>query len=115
MKRRKPPEIINISIEELDNIKLRLSSGVILDEDKEIVLTILGTYSWLMSKLQSTKFTINRLKKMFGFSTEKHNKVKSNNGVTIDFSPEGTSASQILSLDNMQRLSKENKTNVMYT
>lgn len=106
MKRKKSPEIINISVEELANIKLRLSSGVILEEDKKIVLTILGTYSWLMSKLQSTRFTINRLKKIFGFSTEKHNKVKSKNGVTIDFSKEGTSASQILSPDNLQEPNK---------
>ena len=107
MKRKKSPEIIDISVEELENIKLRIGSGVILEEDKKIVLTILGTYSWLMLKLQSTKFTINRLKKIFGFSTEKHNKVKSKNGVTIDFSPEGTSADQVLSLDNLQGLSKE--------
>jgi hypothetical protein len=104
MKRKKSPEIIDIPVEELENIKLRIGSGIILEEDTKVVLTILGTYSWLMRQLQSTKFTINRLKKMFGFSTEKHKNVGSKKG-PADFTPEGTSANQVLSLDNLQGIS----------
>lgn len=106
MTRRKAPEIIVFSAEALDGIKSRISSYEFLEEDKKIVLAIIGSYSWLMRQLQSTKSTIHRLKKMFGFSTEKHKKVSKNKD-PIDFSPEGTLAMCALSLDNLQGQSKE--------
>ena len=102
MTRRKAPQIIDLPAEALEGIKSRISSCGLLEEDKKIVLAILVTYSWLLRQLQSTKLTIHRLKKMFGFSTEKHKKVNSKKGSSVDFSPEGTSASQALSLDELQ-------------
>lgn len=107
MKKKKSPEIIDLPAETLENIKSRIGSGILLEEDKKIVLAILGTYSWLLCQLQSTKFTIHRLKKMFGFSTEKHKNVGSKKGQAADFSSEGTSANQVLSLDNLQGLSNK--------
>lgn len=105
MKKKKSPEIIDLPVETLEEIKSRVNSGVLLEEDKNIVLAIIGTYSWLMSQLQSTKLTIHRLKKIFGFSTEKHKNVGSKKGPPADFTPEGTSANQVLSLDNLQGIS----------
>ena len=105
MKKKKNPEIIDLPVETLEEIKSRVNSGVLLEEDKKIVLAIIGTYSWLMSQLQSTKIKIHRLKKMFGFSTEKHKHVGSKKGPPADFTSEGTSANQVLSLDNLQGIS----------
>lgn len=99
MKNKKSPEIIDLPVEALEGIKSRIDSGVLLEEDKKIVLAIIGTYSWFMSQLQSTKITRHRLKKMFGFSTEKHKNIGSKKGSPADFSPEGTSANQVLSLN----------------
>lgn len=70
MKKQKSPELVAISVESLEQLKSRVDSGVFLDGDKKIVLAILGTYSWLYHQLQSSKLTLHRLKKLFGFSTE---------------------------------------------
>jgi len=102
MKKKKTPEMIDLPVETLEEIKLRVNSGALLEEDKKIVLAIIGTYSWLMSQLRSTKLTIHRLKKVFGFSTEKLKNIGSKKGPPADFRPEGTSANAVLSLDNLQ-------------
>lgn len=102
MKKKKSPEIVDISAESLEQLKSRVGSGVLLEGDKKIVLAILGTYSWLHHQLQSSKFTLGRLKKMFGFVTEKRPKGVLTNAAPPDFSKEGTSAGQTLSLDALQ-------------
>lgn len=107
MTRRKAPEIIDVPAKTLEGIKSRIGTCGLPEEEKKIVLSIIVAYSWLMSQLQSTKLTIHRLKKMFGFSTEKHKNVGSKKGSSADFSLEGTSANQVLSLDNFQGISKE--------
>lgn len=106
MKKQKSPEIVDISNESLEQLKTRVDSGVLLEGDKKIVLAILGTYSWLFHQLQSSKFTLSRLKKMFGFTTEKRSKTKPLNVAPVDFSKEGTSAGQALSLDALQGVSQ---------
>ena len=71
MKRRKSPEIINLPEAKLNEIKTRLESGSILEEDKKVILLILSTYAWLYRQLQTKKLGIQRLRNLFGFSTEK--------------------------------------------
>jgi hypothetical protein len=102
MKKQTSPEIVAISVESLEQLKSRVDTGVLLEGDKKIVLAILGTYSWLYHQLQSSKFRLNRLKKIFGFTTEKRSKTKLTNVAPTDFSKEGTSAKQALSLDTLQ-------------
>ena len=74
MKRKKSPEIIDLPVETLDGIKSRLASCSLLEEDKSILLAIVSAYVWIHGQLQSAKLSIYRLKKVFGFSTEKRNK-----------------------------------------
>ena len=74
MKKKKSPEIIELSAEKLEGIKSRLASSPLLDEDKSVLLAIVSAYAWIQGQLASAKLTIYRLKKMFGFSTEKRNK-----------------------------------------
>jgi len=71
MTRKKTPEIIHIPAGKLDEIKTRFEEGFILEEDKKIILLILSTYSWLYRQLQAKKLGIQRLRTLFGFSTEK--------------------------------------------
>jgi hypothetical protein len=71
MIRKKTPEIINLPAGKLDEIKSRFEEGFILEEDKKIILLILSTYSWLYRQLQAKKLGIQRLRTLFGFSTEK--------------------------------------------
>lgn len=74
MKEKKSPEIIALPVETLEGVKSRLASCSLLEEDKSVLLAIVSAYVWIQTQLQSTKITIHRLKKMFGFSTEKRNK-----------------------------------------
>lgn len=74
MKKKKSPEIIDLPVEALDGIKLRLASCSLLEEDKSVLLAIVSAYVWIHGQLQSAKLSIYRLKKVFGFSTEKRNK-----------------------------------------
>jgi len=71
MIRKEPPEIINLPAGKLDEIKTRFEEGFILEEDKKIILLILSTYSWLYRQLQAKKLGMQRLRNLFGFSTEK--------------------------------------------
>lgn len=79
MKKKKTPEIeiINVSETALDALTSRLTDGLpLLDGDAKILLSVLSTYKWLQRQLKSTKLTIHRLKKMFGFNTEKRSWLK---------------------------------------
>lgn len=72
MSKKKKPEIIDLPEGKLDEIKSQLMSVSMPDDNKNIVLTILSTYAWLTRQLSSTKLTIRRLKRLFGFTTERH-------------------------------------------
>ena len=74
MARKKSTEIIDLSNVALAGIKSRLASCSLLEEDKSVLLAIVSAYAWIQEQLQSAKLTIHRLKKTFGFSTEKRNK-----------------------------------------
>jgi len=76
MKKKKTPEILNFSTTEFDALKSRVTTGRLLDGDTKILLSVLSTYQWLSRQLQSTKLTIHRLKKIFGFTTEQRISLK---------------------------------------
>lgn len=77
MARKEQPEIINLPESTVEAIKLRLKEGTaLLEEDKKIVLSILSAYMWLSHQLQTTKLNMQRLRSLFGFSTEKRSKLK---------------------------------------
>ena len=69
------PKMINVPIQEMDGLKVRLSTGSPLAEaDRTIILSILNVYQWIYAQLESTKLTLHRLTKMLGFDTEKKKK-----------------------------------------
>ena len=76
MKQRKSPEIINLPTGKLDEIKTQVAASSILEEDKKNILLILSTYAWLYRQLQAKKIGIQRLRSLFGFSTEKRSNLK---------------------------------------
>lgn len=74
MKKKKSLEIIDIGVERLEQLKSRVASCPLLEEDKSVLLAIVTAYVWIQGQLESAKLTIHRLKKMFGFNTEKRKK-----------------------------------------
>lgn len=78
-KKKFQPEIINLSVSELDEIRSRFRNNSLTDTDKKIILSMLNIYQWLSVQLQSAKLSILKLRKVFGFSTEKRGNKKSCN------------------------------------
>lgn len=73
------PKMINVPIQDLEALKLRLSTGAPLAEtDATILLSILNIYQWMYVQLGSAKLTLHRLTKMLGFNTEKKKSSKKN-------------------------------------
>lgn len=70
-KKTNSPEIINISDENINAIQTRLTNNTLHDEDKKIICAVLSTYQWISHQLQLAKFSIQKLKSIFGFKTEK--------------------------------------------
>lgn len=77
MSKKNKPTIIDINEDSLEGIKSRVFSSSLLEEDKKIIVAIVVAYAWLQSQLENTKLTIARLKKLFGFITEKRGNAKS--------------------------------------
>ena len=93
MSRTKPIEIIELSSTDLEGIKLRLTSNQLLEKDKSALLAIISAYVGIQVKLQSAKISIHRLRKMFGFKTEKRNRAsekKENTELELDLNTLGT-------------------------
>ena len=105
MKKRKSPEIIDLPVDTLEGIKSRLASCSLLEEDKSVLLAIVSAYVWIQDQLQSAKLTIHRLKKMFGFNTEKRNKASEKRESTelkLDLNTFGGLGNQQESLNALQ-------------
>lgn len=75
-KKTNSPEIIKISDENINEIQTRLTNNTLHDDDKKILCAILSTYQWISNQLHLAKFSIKKLKSIFGFKTEKNSKLK---------------------------------------
>lgn len=110
MKRKKSPEIIDVGVNKLEELKSRLASGALLEEDKPILLAIVSAYVWIQGQLESAKLTIHRLKKMFGFNTEKRKKSGEKGEKTdlkLDLATLGTLNGQQGSLKELQAVPQQ--------
>ena len=68
------PEQIKLTKAEADALADRIRTGVTLTPDDIKIMTGLISFNiWLQSQLSRAKLTINSLKKLFGFKTEKKN------------------------------------------
>jgi len=110
MTRKHSTEIIDLSDAALEGIKSRLASCSLLEKDKSVLLAIVTAYVWIQAQLQSAKITIHRLKKMFGFSTEKRSKTsekRDNTELVLELSALGILDNEQRSLDALQAASME--------
>jgi hypothetical protein len=65
------PELMTLTAEEAEALKSRISAGTLLDSDKKIMLGLISFTLWLQKQLSLAKLSIERLKSLFGISTEK--------------------------------------------
>jgi hypothetical protein len=94
MSRAKSPELLNITEQQLEDIRLRIGTNSLSAEDIKLLTTLLTTYTWLMKQLSRSKITIHRLKQFFGYSSEKKNRLKNSNP---DVPPESGATEQTAS------------------
>lgn len=67
-----PPKQVTLTLEEAEALKARLQTSASLSSEDIKIVTGLITFSlWLQQQLSLAKLSIRRLKKIFGFSTEK--------------------------------------------
>lgn len=93
MKKKKQVEVIDVSVDKIEGLKYRLTSGSLLEEDKPIILAIISAYVWIQGQLEAAKLNIYRLKALFGFSTEKRKKSgekRKNSDLKLDLNSLGT-------------------------
>jgi hypothetical protein len=110
MSGKKSTEIIDLSAAALEGIKSRLALSSLQEEDKSVLLAIVSAYVWIQSQLTAAKLTIHRLKKMFGFSTEKRKKTseqRQQTDLVLDLNSLKNLESPYGSLNALQSLSKE--------
>ena len=79
VKKKQKVDIINLSSNDFSEVESRLTTGLLTEGDKKIILSIMTTYQWLYNQLQTAKFSMHRLKKMFGFKTERMPSTNKNN------------------------------------
>jgi hypothetical protein len=91
MNRTKGPELLNITERQIKDMGLRLGTNNLSVEDIKLLRTLLTTYTWLMKQLSRSKITIHRLKQVFGYSSEKKNRLKKSNS---DIPPENMDGEQ---------------------
>ncbi len=72
MTAKEAPQKISLTAEEAEALKLRVQNSKDLSATDIKILNGLISFSiWLQNQLSIAKISINRLKKIFGFSTEK--------------------------------------------
>lgn len=86
LKKKNKPEIIKLSPENFEEIQRRLAENSLNTEDKKIISTILITYQWLIRQLQTAKFSIQKLKSIFGFKTEKMKNLRTSHPNNLNYS-----------------------------
>jgi len=72
MRATEPPKQVTLTPEEAEALKARVQMSTSLSPEDIKIMTGLITFSlWLQQQLSLARLSIRRLKKIFGFSTEK--------------------------------------------
>jgi hypothetical protein len=71
MRPQEHPDYVKMTAEEAEALKARVASCNLPEQDIKLVIGLVSFTLWLQNQLALAKLSINRLKKLFGFSTEK--------------------------------------------
>jgi hypothetical protein len=67
----KKPKQVELTPEEIEELKQRILSETLTVSDKELLVGLISFNFWLREQLSLAKLTIKKLKGLFGFRTEK--------------------------------------------
>ena len=70
-KKEKAPEVLQVSDQELVQIKKNVESSDLGEREKKVVISILETYYYLVALYRAKRLSVQKLARMFGFKSEK--------------------------------------------
>ncbi len=65
------PERITLTAEEAQALKARVQAAPLAEKDIKLLVGLISFNFWLQQQLATAKLSIQRLKRLFGFNTEK--------------------------------------------
>ncbi len=65
------PEQVTLTAEEAQALKTRIQTSNLVEGDIKLLVGLVSFNCWLQQQLSTAKLSIQRLKRLFGFSTEK--------------------------------------------
>ena len=74
IKKSNQPKAIKLSNEQIETICKELVDSDLNDITRELVVGLIKTNKWLIEKLEQGKISIQKLRKIFGVTTEKNSK-----------------------------------------
>lgn len=75
MKKKERPEVITISEEQIKNLQKNIEESNLSNDQKKLLIKLLAAYLWLAGLFRLKKLSINKLKRLFSFSSEKSNQI----------------------------------------
>ena len=76
--RKKEPVVISVNEKEFEQLKKDLENSTLGDKEKKIMVAILETHHWLSQLYRAKRLSLQRVKRLFRFKSEKENKKKDN-------------------------------------
>ena len=76
--RKKEPVVISVNEKEFEQLKKDLENNTLGEKEKKIMLAILETHHWLSQLYRAKRLSLERVKRLFGFKSEKEKKKKDN-------------------------------------
>ena len=77
--RNKEAEFIDLSEEQKASLIVRLESGKLSSQDRALLIKVLNGMAWLPRLAEHRKLSVHRLRKLFGFKTERRSKSEDGN------------------------------------
>ena len=78
--RKKEPVVISVNEKEFEQLKKDLENNTLGDKEKKIMVAILEAYHWLSQLYRAKRLNLERVKRLFGFKSEKEKKDNDDKG-----------------------------------
>lgn len=72
------PKPINLTGEELEQVKIEIANSSLSDSTKNLIYVLIQMSIWLRLKLEYSRVSINKLKRLFFISNEKRSRSNTN-------------------------------------
>ena len=71
---KKEPVVISVNEKEFEQLKKDIENSTLGDKEKKIIVAILEAHHWLSQLYRAKRLSVQRVKRLFGFKSEKEKK-----------------------------------------